>query len=201
MEATFSSSSSAALSAIASAFRTPEDLLLYPPYDLAEALDLSLKEAEEARAALAARFLFGSAEGAEDLGLLPPTLLSLSASYPPRHIPTGLPALDAALGGGIRMGIVTEIVGPAGAGKTQLCLCLAAAALGASAAAAAAAASCSSPAPAPAPPSSSSAPSSSELAGGVVWFDVEGAFSASRLVELAQRKEEEEEERRRERER
>ena len=130
MEATFSSSSSAALSAIASAFRTPEDLLLCPPYDLAEALDLSLKEAEEARAALAARFLFGSAEGAEDLGLLPPTLLSLSASYPPRHIPTGLPALDAALGGGIRMGIVTEIVGPAGAGKTQLCLCLAAAALG-----------------------------------------------------------------------
>ena len=54
MEATFSSSSSAALSAIASAIRTPEDLLLYPPYDLAEALDLSLKEAEEARAALAA---------------------------------------------------------------------------------------------------------------------------------------------------
>lgn len=36
------------------------------------------------------------------------------------HLPTGLPALDASLWGGIPFGVMTEVVGPAGIGKTQV---------------------------------------------------------------------------------
>ncbi len=36
------------------------------------------------------------------------------------HLPTGLQGLDGALWGGIPFGIVTEVVGPAGIGKTQV---------------------------------------------------------------------------------
>jgi len=37
-------------------------------------------------------------------------------------VSTGCPILDAALGGGLRRGAVTELAGEAGSGKTQLCL-------------------------------------------------------------------------------
>lgn len=36
------------------------------------------------------------------------------------HFPTGLKGLDAALCGGIPFGVLTELVGPAGIGKTQV---------------------------------------------------------------------------------
>lgn len=36
------------------------------------------------------------------------------------HLPTGLGALDESLWGGIPFGVMTEIVGPAGIGKTQV---------------------------------------------------------------------------------
>lgn len=36
------------------------------------------------------------------------------------HLPTRLKGLDAALCGGIPFGVVTELVGPAGIGKTQV---------------------------------------------------------------------------------
>ena len=39
-----------------------------------------------------------------------------------RHLPTGLPTLDRILGGGIRIGTITELVGQAGSGKTQLAM-------------------------------------------------------------------------------
>ena len=39
-----------------------------------------------------------------------------------RHLATGLTALDQCLRGGLPAGTLTEFVGPAGAGKTQLCL-------------------------------------------------------------------------------
>ena len=39
-----------------------------------------------------------------------------------RYLPTNLPGLDHALKGGIRIGTVTEVVGRAGCGKTQLAL-------------------------------------------------------------------------------
>lgn len=38
------------------------------------------------------------------------------------HLPTRLKGLDAALCGGIPFGVVTELVGPAGIGKTQVAL-------------------------------------------------------------------------------
>src|SRR5438105_7127699 len=38
----------------------------------------------------------------------------------PRPLPTGVPALDAALGGGLMRGCLHEIVGPPGAGGTAL---------------------------------------------------------------------------------
>lgn len=36
------------------------------------------------------------------------------------HLPTQLKGLDAALCGGIPFGVLTELVGPAGIGKTQV---------------------------------------------------------------------------------
>lgn len=36
------------------------------------------------------------------------------------HLPTRLKGLDAALCGGVPFGVVTELVGPAGTGKTQV---------------------------------------------------------------------------------
>ncbi|CAI5996271.1 unnamed protein product, partial [Closterium sp. NIES-64] len=38
------------------------------------------------------------------------------------HLRLDLPALDAALAGGLPCGAITEIAGPAGAGKTQMCM-------------------------------------------------------------------------------
>lgn len=40
------------------------------------------------------------------------------------HLPTGLKGLDEALCGGIPFGVLTELVGPAGIGKTQVCFFL-----------------------------------------------------------------------------
>ena len=40
------------------------------------------------------------------------------------HLPTGLKGLDEALCGGIPFGVLTELVGPAGIGKTQVKLVL-----------------------------------------------------------------------------
>lgn len=37
------------------------------------------------------------------------------------HLPTHLKGLDAALCGGLPFGALTELVGPAGIGKTQVC--------------------------------------------------------------------------------
>lgn|SRR5574341_701808 len=40
------------------------------------------------------------------------------------HIATGSRALDALLGGGIRTGMLTDVYGPSGSGKSQLCFTL-----------------------------------------------------------------------------
>ncbi|KAI3430763.1 hypothetical protein D9Q98_009175 [Chlorella vulgaris] len=57
----------------------------------------------------------------------PRTALAMlqAAAGRPMHLRTSLVQLDAALCGGIPAGSVTEVVGPAGLGKTQLCLQLA----------------------------------------------------------------------------
>ncbi|CAM9349639.1 unnamed protein product [Pylaiella littoralis] len=76
-------------------------------------------------------------------------------------VATGLPAIDNALQGGFPTGMITELVGPAGIGKTQTCLMLAAQAC-----------------------------LPANLGGlgeeaGVVYLDTERKFSPDRLVEIA----------------
>lgn len=71
---------------------------------------------------------------------------------------TGLPELDAHLGGGLRLGSVTEVVGPSSAGKTQLCLAVVAEALVVG----------------------------HTQSAGVVYVDTERSFSASRLLLLVE---------------
>lgn len=55
------------------------------------------------------------------IGMQAMGLLQLK-SGPRSFLRTLLEPLDNVLGGGIRSGCITEIVGPAGVGKTQLCL-------------------------------------------------------------------------------
>jgi RAD51-like protein 1 len=78
---------------------------------------------------------------------------------------TGLDALDKALRGGISVGTVTELVGPAGVGKTQFAMML----------------------------SILAALPEEEYGGfgedcGIIYFDTEGKFQASRLHEMARHK-------------
>ncbi|XP_071915666.1 DNA repair protein RAD51 homolog 2-like isoform X4 [Coffea arabica] len=74
------------------------------------------------------------------------------------HLPTRLKGLDAALCGGIPFGVITELVGPAGIGKTQFCLKLSLLA---------------------------SLPSShGGLDGHVVYVDTESKFSSRRMIEI-----------------
>jgi len=75
------------------------------------------------------------------------------------HLPFGLRVLDEALRGGVPCGTVTELVGGAGAGKTQLCTQLAIA--------------CQLPVV------------EGGLGGGCVYVDTEARFSGARLVEIA----------------
>eukprot|EP00850_Spirogloea_muscicola_P021697 SM000258S09113 [mRNA] locus=s258:147916:150966:- [translate_table: standard] len=92
------------------------------------------------------------------------TVLDLMNSQAAREqaapLKSSLEELDLALGGGIPLGAVTELVGPAGVGKTQFCLMLAIfatlpKALGG-------------------------------LSGSVFYIDTEKKFSSQRLVEIAQ---------------
>ncbi|XP_055835490.1 DNA repair protein RAD51 homolog 2 isoform X5 [Solanum dulcamara] len=74
------------------------------------------------------------------------------------HLPTSLKGLDNALCGGIPFGVVTELVGPAGIGKTQFCLKLSLLA---------------------------SLPSSyGGLDGSVIYIDTESKFSSRRMIEI-----------------
>ncbi|XP_031706389.1 DNA repair protein RAD51 homolog 2 [Anarrhichthys ocellatus] len=73
---------------------------------------------------------------------------------------TSLPALDRLLGGGLHRGTLTEVTGPSGCGKTQMCLMLSVLA--------------------------TLPKSQGGLDSGVIYIDTESAFSAKRLVEIAQ---------------
>ncbi|KAK4753807.1 hypothetical protein SAY87_001911 [Trapa incisa] len=74
------------------------------------------------------------------------------------HLPTRLKGLDEALCGGIPFGVLTELVGPAGIGKTQFCFMLSILA---------------------------SLPESfGGLDGQVVYIDLEFKFSSKRLIEI-----------------
>ncbi|KAG2371373.1 DNA repair protein [Vigna angularis] len=74
------------------------------------------------------------------------------------HLPTRLKGLDDALCGGIPFGVLTELVGPAGIGKTQFCLKLSLLA---------------------------SLPAScGGLDGRVIYIDIESKFRSKRLIEI-----------------
>ncbi|XP_037688390.1 DNA repair protein RAD51 homolog 2 isoform X1 [Choloepus didactylus] len=83
-----------------------------------------------------------------------------SGDLSPAFLPTTLTALDKALHGGVACGSLTEITGPPGCGKTQFCIMMSVLA---------------------------TIPSNmGGLAGAVVYIDTESAFTAERLVEIAE---------------
>ena len=167
-------------------FRTAEDVLTRSSLDLVELLDISLPAAERvvasvarnvcpkpttARALLASRVGAHAAAGARGGPAAPPRAAtdapsepgaaSVSTSAGPAYVRGGefLRALDSALGGGVPTGSITELVGPAGAGKTQFCLTLAVAA---------------------------AAPRRlGGLDAGVVFVDTEQKFSGARVAQIA----------------
>ena len=141
-------------------FTTCREVLNSTEHDLIHQLDLFLPEV---RALLHAVALHVAPPPTSALGLLKGECAALGTARvatrvhaAPTLLPTGLAALDAHLGGGLPMRALTELVGPAGAGKTQLCLAVAARAL------------------------------LDGAADGlrVLYVDTEGSFSPSRLLQL-----------------
>ncbi|XP_055990000.1 DNA repair protein RAD51 homolog 2 [Sorex fumeus] len=83
-----------------------------------------------------------------------------SHAVSPAFLPTTLSALDEALHGGVACGSLTEITGPPGCGKTQFCMMMSVLA---------------------------TLPTTlGGLDGAVVYIDTESAFSAERLIEIAE---------------
>uniref|UniRef100_A0A8C5L938 RAD51 paralog B n=1 Tax=Jaculus jaculus TaxID=51337 RepID=A0A8C5L938_JACJA len=83
-----------------------------------------------------------------------------SANLSPAFLSTTLSALDEALHGGVACGSLTEITGPPGCGKTQFCIMMSVLA---------------------------TLPTNmGGLEGAVVYIDTESAFTAERLVEIAE---------------
>ena len=129
--------------------RTAEDALNRSPLDVVELADCSHARAR--------RFLTAVARS-----VAPTPITALDALKRSKWLRTTLPELDDALGGGLSVGGVTEVVGAAGAGKTQLCLSACA---------------------------SAAAPIGAHGSdGGVVYVDAERKFSSTRLAEIARGK-------------
>ncbi|XP_036123157.1 DNA repair protein RAD51 homolog 2 isoform X2 [Molossus molossus] len=83
-----------------------------------------------------------------------------SAALSPAFLSTSLSALDEALRGGVARGSITEITGPPGCGKTQFCIMMSVLA---------------------------TLPTDmGGMEGAVVYIDTESAFSADRLIEIAE---------------
>ncbi len=129
--------------------RTAEDALHRAPLDVVELADCSHRRARD--------FIISVAKA-----VAPTPTTAFDALRRSKFVPTTLREIDAALGGGLSVGSVTEVVGAAGAGKTQLCL-----AACASAAAPEACGGCD---------------------GGVIYIDAERKFSGARMAEIARGK-------------
>ncbi|KAJ4725942.1 DNA repair (Rad51) family protein [Melia azedarach] len=131
---------------------TAKDALSLTEFELMELLDVGLSEVRSALAHISeivcppyqtALLLMVQRTKDEQLG---------------GHLPTQLKGLDAALCGGIPFGVLTELVGPAGIGKTQFCLKLSLLA---------------------------SLPAHyGGLDGHVIYIDVESKFSSRRMIEI-----------------
>eukprot|EP00727_Mastigamoeba_balamuthi_P013379 m51a1_g8664 putative x-ray repair cross complementing 3 isoform 1 (369) ;mRNA; r:92785-94157 len=96
---------------------SPADLLAMPAADVAAITGL------------------GSTRAAMDLvahvadTVLAPQPVTAASLAPADTLTTGCPGIDAALGGGLQQGGITEVAGESAAGKTQLCMQLCACAL------------------------------------------------------------------------
>ncbi|KAK9279092.1 hypothetical protein L1049_012767 [Liquidambar formosana] len=131
---------------------TAKDALSLTEFELMELLDVGLSEVTSAVAHISEI-------------VCPPYQSALSLmeqrvqnEFLSGHLPTRLKGLDKALCGGIPFGVLTELVGPAGIGKTQFCLKLSLLA---------------------------SLPTSyGGLDGRVIYMDVESKFSSRRMLEI-----------------
>jgi len=129
---------------------TAKELLELQPLDLSELLDISLAEA---------KLLLLRTAAAVCPEPFTAAALQARSRQEPAHLSLDLRLLDTALRGGAPAGAITELVGAAGVGKTQLCLQLALKAQLPLAA--------------------------GGLGGRCVYIDTESRFSPLRLVEIA----------------
>ena len=95
--------------------RSAYDLLRLTPIDLVQILNVSLSDAREIVRTVSARL----ARRVERTTALH---VKEAEVRDPRSVRTGLETLDEALKGGLRAGTVTELVGPPGSCKSQLCM-------------------------------------------------------------------------------
>ncbi|KAG0614936.1 hypothetical protein M758_5G002000 [Ceratodon purpureus] len=132
---------------------TAKDALFKTELELVELLDMPFEEVQSALAIISAK-------------VCPPChsvfdILSERAKKEAAfgHLPTGLGALDEYLWGGIPFGVLTEIVGHAGIGKTQFCLMMSVLA--------------------------TMPEDLGGLDGSVIYFDTEKKFRSGRLLQIA----------------
>uniref|UniRef100_A0A7S3R2M7 RecA family profile 1 domain-containing protein n=1 Tax=Dunaliella tertiolecta TaxID=3047 RepID=A0A7S3R2M7_DUNTE len=124
------------------------DLMMYTALDLSEVMNISMGHAQ--------RLLTAASASIAPAYVTAAGLLQRSRATVP--LATGLPDLDHVLRRGIPVGAISEFVGPAGVGKSQLCLMLTLLVAG----------------PAPVGREAS-----------VVYIDTENKFSGVRLAEMA----------------
>ncbi|XP_038901709.1 DNA repair protein RAD51 homolog 2 isoform X2 [Benincasa hispida] len=134
---------------------TAKEALSLTEFELIELLDVGLSEVASAVALISE---IASPPYQTVLSLMEQRLQN---EHLAGHLSTCLKGLDEALFGGIPFGVLTELVGPAGIGKTQFCLKLSfLAAL---------------------------PPSYGGLDGRVIYIDVESKFSSRRMIEIGMR--------------
>ncbi|KAI8014981.1 hypothetical protein LOK49_LG05G01100 [Camellia lanceoleosa] len=131
---------------------TAKDVLSLTEFELTELLDVGFAEVTTAVAQVSE---IASPPYQTALSLLEQCIQNENLSG---HLPTRLKGLDEVLCGGIRFGVLTELVGPAGIGKTQFCMKLSLLA---------------------------SLPTKfGGLEGRVIYVDVESKFSSRRMIEI-----------------
>ncbi|ETP33990.1 hypothetical protein F442_17599 [Phytophthora nicotianae P10297] len=128
-----------------SGITTHRHLLQRPLWDVAHAVDMSVRETEELMTKVSIRIAPASRSAFD---------LFLESANHPTFLRTGLPRIDQALNGGLHGRALSEFVGTAGIGKSQLAMTLAVV--------------CAMDYP----------------NNGVMFFDVEHNFSAKRLLQI-----------------
>ncbi|XP_010414506.1 PREDICTED: DNA repair protein RAD51 homolog 2-like isoform X3 [Camelina sativa] len=131
---------------------TAKDALSMPEFELMELIDVGMKETKSA-VALISEATSPPCQSARSL-----LERKVENEHLSGHLPTHLKGLDETLCGGIPCGVLTELVGPPGIGKSQFCMKLAL---------------------------SASFPAAyGGLDGRVVYIDVESKFSSRRVIEM-----------------